>query len=499
MLLLTIVYVEAQTDTRRGDETPAAIPSGSARAAQPTPLPTDPAAELLQQVRAFKPDDLFPVVRAAQAGDAIACYKLGLAHKLGVSALRDASEAFKWFHAAAEKNFGLAEEELFLACVNGSGTAKDPTEGLKWLRRAAEHGRPSAQLGLGLSLEKEGKYSDSVAWFRLAAEQGNVTAETALGFMYEKGRGVDSDATVAALWYRRAAEQGEANAQSNLGSLYSSGNGVPKDPSQAAIWFRKSADQGWAAGQVNLAGLLAVGSGMERDWVAAYMWAKLAEVSAIDNALKDQSRQFLAVLEGRMKPDQIEKAKQLADEWARNFAQTRRVTVIGDVRVISPVPAPPTVEMTLRQKAAENGDAKSQLELGVYHYRRRNYAEAMRWFTKAAEQHNAEAEYSIGVLHLEGSGTPKDEAEAARWFEKAAGNWNLSAMNNLVAINFRQKQIPENLVRAYMWTIIAASAGHNASQINLAPIKAILTAEQVRDAESAAAAWREEHPSEAKK
>ena len=117
-----------------------------------------------------------------------------------------------------------------------------------------------------------------------------------------------------------------------------------------------------------------------------------------------------------------------------------------------------------------------------------------RCIPKAAEQQYSQGEYSLGVLYLEGSGTPKDEAEAIRWFEKAAGHWNLDAMNNLVALNYRLRQTGDHLVQAYMWTFLAASAGHAASQNNLEPIRAGLSAEQLREAEQAAATWQATHP-----
>src|SRR3954454_1319801 len=49
-----------------------------------------------------------------------------------------------------------------------------------------------------------------------------------------------------------------------------------------------------------------------------------------------------------------------------------------------------------------------------------NYAEAARWFRKAAEQGNADAQNHLGVLYDHGKGVTQDHAEAARWFRKAA-------------------------------------------------------------------------------
>jgi len=212
---------------------------------QPAATPhADPALALIQQARAFTPDDLFGVTKKAQAGDAAAAYQIGLAYKLGAGAARDASEALKWFKVSAGLKFAPAEEELYLAHLNGAGTAKDPAEALTWLTRAAEHGRPNSQFALGLTLEQSGKSTEAVAWYRRAAASGHINAETALGFCYEKGRGVEADAATAVTWYRRAAEKGGANAQSNLGSMLNAGTGVTKNPVEAATWFQRSAEQG---------------------------------------------------------------------------------------------------------------------------------------------------------------------------------------------------------------------------------------------------------------
>lgn len=468
----------------------------SATAAE-TPAPAISAetlAALARQVRAFTPDDLFAVTQRAQAGDAPAAYQMGLAYKLGAGAARDAAEALKWFKVSAGKNFAPAEEEVFLAYATGSGTAKDPAEGLRWLTRAAEHGLPSAQFGLGLSFEQAGQSAAAVPWYRRAAEQGSASAENALGFAYEKGRGVEADPATAATWYRRAAEHGSANAQSNLGSLLNAGTGVPKDSGEAAQWFRRSAEQGWAAGMLNLAGLHVNGTGVPKDWIAAYRWGRLGAQFAPDQATRDQGNLLVSLLEKRMKPEEVEAARKQAEAWAAEFNRRHRTTAGGGALVVSPAPAAPGPEYLRQKQAAEAGDAKAQVDVGAYHYRRGEHEEALRWFTRAAEQQDSRGEYSLGVLHLEGSGTPKDEATARRWFEQAAARWNLDAMNNLVALHYRQRQTGDHLVQAYVWTSLAASAGHKVSQNNLAPIKAELNADQLASAEQAAAAWLKAHP-----
>ena len=49
-----------------------------------------------------------------------------------------------------------------------------------------------------------------------------------------------------------------------------------------------------------------------------------------------------------------------------------------------------------------------------------DYAEAVKWYRKAAEQGIAEAQYNLGVMYANGEGVPRDQAKAVEWLQKAA-------------------------------------------------------------------------------
>ena len=75
--------------------------------------------------------------------------------------------------------------------------------------------------------------------------------------------------------------------------------------------------------------------------------------------------------------------------------------------------------------AEEKKDPNAQFLLGEsYYYGKgveRNYAEAMRWYYKAAENGLVKAQYLLGVFYRYGSrGLIRDESKAKKWFEKAA-------------------------------------------------------------------------------
>ena len=46
--------------------------------------------------------------------------------------------------------------------------------------------------------------------------------------------------------------------------------------------------------------------------------------------------------------------------------------------------------------------------------------EAARWFRKAADQGDAEAQCHLGDMFAEGRGEAQNDEEAARWYRKAA-------------------------------------------------------------------------------
>jgi len=66
----------------------------------------------------------------------------------------------------------------------------------------------------------------------------------------------------------------------------------------------------------------------------------------------------------------------------------------------------------------------------LYDYGRgvpQDYAEAMRWYRKAADQGNAGAQNNIGTLYDNGQGVRQDLPQARAWMQKAAASGYESA------------------------------------------------------------------------
>ena len=94
-----------------------------------------------------------------------------------------------------------------------------------------------------------------------------------------------------------------------------------------------------------------------------------------------------------------------------------------------------TQDIEQLRKAAEQGNASAQYSLGVMYNTGegvpQDYQEAVSWYHKAAEQGHASAQYNLGVRYVNGEGVPQDYQEAVSWWRKAAEQGDAIAQYNL--------------------------------------------------------------------
>ena len=148
------------------------------------------------------------------------------------------------------------------------------------------------------------------------ARQGDANAQMWLAAAYEQGWFGKANIPDALKWYRRSAEQGDADAQNALGQMYENGEGVAQNYSLAARWYRKAAEHvpnlgGAGQGRNNLGMLYLDGHGVPRDSVQACTWFILTG---------SESNPNLSIAKGRMTPEEIGRAEQLAAEWLRQHS-----------------------------------------------------------------------------------------------------------------------------------------------------------------------------------
>ena len=93
----------------------------------------------------------------------------------------------------------------------------------------------------------------------------------------------------------------------------------------------------------------------------------------------------------------------------------------------------------------------------------KDYAEAVRWYRKAAEQGEADAQSRLGTCYFNGYGVTEDHAEALRWFRKAAEQGHAGGQNNLGVFYYNGFGVAQNKEKAReLWRKAAAQGEQNA-------------------------------------
>ena len=127
------------------------------------------------------------------------------------------------------------------------------------------------------------------------------------------------------------------------------------------------------------------------------------------------------------------------------------------------------------RKAVELGDADAQSNLGdVYYYGwgvPQDYAQAAKWYRKAADQGHVMALATVGYLHTEdfnehreGSGILQDEVEAAIWYRRAAEAGDADCQIDLGRQYYYGKHVTQDYEEAAEWFRKAADQGDDHAQ-----------------------------------
>jgi len=148
------------------------------------------------------------------------------------------------------------------------------------------------------------------------------------------------------------------------------------------------------------------------------------------------------------------------------------------------------------------GTPEEQYKLGNAYYRgdgvTKDYAKAVEWFRKAADQGMPESQYMMGLIYDRGEGLPQDFVEAVAWYRKAGEQGYVAAQFELGNKYAAGEGVPQNYTEAYVWFSLAAAAGHEAAreerdkyagklskeEINAAQKRATQLFEQAKQAET---------------
>ena len=322
---------------------------------------------------------------------------------------------------------GAIAQGLFTASL-----ANDYTPLTSRLELEAQQGSIAAQLSLGV-MHAEGQANlprspaTAAKWFKQAAgtcEQGDATSQYDLGVLYYFGLGVLQSYDLAAKWFRCAATKGFASAQFNLGIMYYHGQGISRDYEEAAKWLTLASQQGLADAQSSLGTLYIHGSGVAQDetkairlWEAAAKqgWARAKNHLGLTHARRGQHAAARAFFE--------EAANQGLPEAQTNLGVHFQLGLSGT-----------TDNQTARywyEQAAAKNLPEGQYLLGQFHRDILNdRPQGADWFTKAAQQGHAEAQNQLGLYYAR---LGKME-QARQWFQAASDQGHAEGISNLARL-----------------------------------------------------------------
>ncbi len=125
------------------------------------------------------------------------------------------------------------------------------------------------------------------------------------------------------------------------------------------------------------------------------------------------------------------------------------------------------------RRGAEQGDDAS-----IYHLAElyvdgtgvpQNFAEAMKLYVPLAQKNNALAIYKIGLIHLRGDHTvPRDYAKAMQWYQRAAELGFARAQNDIGYLLEQGLGVKKDVAAAAKWYRVSAEQGWSKGQVNLA-------------------------------
>jgi len=375
---------------------------------------------------------------AAFKGNAYAQYALATIYKYGYQnrsgqtvIAADPEQAMAMYNLAAANNYGLAQYRLAEIMVRQkpvdislAGKAKRNQLIKKLYQGAVADGVEQANLPLAFYYAMETNPEEqqlALAAANKEAAAGNKEAALLLGLMYDRGIGVEPNQTTALNWYQQATDNPVSAFV--LGTYSAEGIGVATDYAKGRDLLQKAVDKGFAYASLNLAVLK-----------------------------RQQDEDFLPDLTRALDQGNSTAGLLMADYFLSYSKEERQLKQARDIY----------------QHFAEKGDKEAQLKLGFLAEHgiggAESLADAQTWYTAAANQDEAQAQYLLARLYQLGKlTTVPDYALAKKWYAAAQTSYAPAA----VALGFIYDTVDDNYRHAMADYQRAVDQGDAVGSFNL--------------------------------
>lgn len=354
--------------------------------------------------------------RASAMEHVEAIYMTGYCYYFGKGVAENNESALAYFTDAAFKGSVNAQYRRAECYQKGFGTKEDLWFALDCYKKALDGGHDKA---------KEGIF-ECIAKLQKRAEDGDANSMKQLGMIYYSGEVVEKDYLRARDWLSKAARGGSECGMTYLGEMWRDGEGGDKSLSNALYWFMMAAQKGYKRANENLEKLSADEirkAFVENPVHTAKLLEFVGEAFFKDDATQEQKKEMKAMVEGASTGSSVAYLKLAKVFWSKQSMCVKNSAV---ARVFS------------MAGIANAQDAESCFLLGEYYFNgwvvEKDKKEAFKWYLKAAEQNNSDAQNMAGRCYQCGWGCDVDYEKAFMYFDKAAEQNDLVALNNLAVM-----------------------------------------------------------------
>jgi TPR repeat protein len=285
-----------------------------------------------------------------------------------------------------------------------------------------------------------------------AAKKGHIMAMNKVAQCYAIGYGTIQSTEESSKWFEKSLRKGSAEELLEVGWQYEIGNRLIQDYAQAMKCYTAAAKKGFAAAQMKVGDCYMIGTcGVQKNTAEAANWYQMAA-----NQGDGEATEILQLLSNKPTSRDINRWYQTGDKYyhGNNGVKIDYAEAIKWYR-----------------KAALMGHADAQNDFGFCYDNGRGLneddVEAVKWYRKAAEQGIADAQNNLGNRLYNGQGIIKNYAEAAKWYRKSAENGNQNAQYNLGWCYQYGQGVTKNLTEAKKWYQKAADKGYESAKKKL--------------------------------
>ena len=154
--------------------------------------------------------------------------------------------------------------------------------------------------------------------------------------------------------------------------------------------------------------------------------------------------------------------------------------------------AEPSPVLETTEALARRGDAEAQFHLGLKFASAKgaaqDYAQAERWYLKAADQKHPLAHFNLGMMYASGQGMPSDRAKSLVWIQKTAdlgdagAQYRLGEAHHRAILDGSPQNVSQSRINAYKWFRLAAAQGYHGAETACEVVNLNMTREDVVEA-----------------